>query len=70
MWSATKAITRAKKVAIQDDYFEETLPDCPFPNSHSESQESLNILRRKEFPGNLMPLLPVLYLSEAVSQRV
>lgn len=39
MWSATKAITRAKKVDIQDDYFEETLPDCSFPNSHAESRE-------------------------------
>lgn len=44
MWSATKAITRSKNVDIQDDYFEETLPDCPFPNSHAELQESLNIL--------------------------
>ena len=69
MWSATKAITRAKKVDIQDDYFEETLPDCSFPNSHAESQESLNILWRKEFTGTLMLLLPILYLSETVSPR-
>lgn len=32
MWSVTKAITRAKKVDVQDDHFEKTLPDCPFPN--------------------------------------
>lgn len=70
MWSVTKAITRAKKVDILDDHLKKLFLTVLTQNSHSESQESLNILWREEFTGNLMPLLPILYLSEGVSQCV
>lgn len=35
MWPTTKAITWAKKLDIQDENSEDTLPDCPFPSSQA-----------------------------------